>query len=129
MYDCVFTAGGSCEQQKGWSVVAAFKHYWMPTVSSAVYGSYTQINYSQNALAGFGGAVGVTNLKTARLGTNLVWTPIKGFDIGGEFMWVNVAQTRPVGLAPDNVLKSVGLPSWRGSNNEYEGRVRVQRSF
>jgi hypothetical protein len=129
MYDCVFTASGSCEQQKGWSVVAAFKHYWIPTVSSAVYGSYAQVNYSQNALNGFGGAVGVTNLKTSRLGTNLVWTPIKGFDIGTEFMWVNVTQNRPAGLAPDFVLKSIGLPSWRGSNNEYEGRVRVQRAF
>ncbi|SFK09814.1 porin [Methylocapsa palsarum] len=129
MYDCIFTASGSCEQQKGWNVVAAFKHYWIPTVSSAVYGSYTEVNYSQNALAGFGGAVGVSNLKTARIGTNLVWTPIKGFDIGGEFMYVNVTQSRPVGLAPDKALNLQGLPSWRGTNNEYEGRVRVQRAF
>jgi hypothetical protein len=129
LYDCIFTASGSCEQQTGWAVVAAYKHYWLPTLASAVYGSYTEINYSNNALAGFGGAVGVSNLKTARVGTNLVWTPIKGFDIGAEFMYVNVQQTRPVGLASDTVLNTVGLPSWRGSNNEYEGRVRVQRAF
>ena len=129
MYDCVFTASGVCEQQTGWSVVAAYKHYWIPTLASAIFGSYTQINYSQNALNGFGGAVGVPNLKTARVGTNLVWTPVKGFDIGAEFMYVNVQQTRPVGLASDTVLNTVGLPSWRGSNNEYEGRVRVQRAF
>ena len=129
MYDCVFTASGVCEQQTGWSVVAAYKHYWIPTLASALFGSYTQVNYSQNALNGFGGAVGVPNLKTARVGTNLVWTPVKGFDIGAEFMYVNVQQTRPVGLASDSVLNAVGLPSWRGSNNEYEGRVRVQRAF
>ncbi|MGO9674030.1 MAG: porin [Methylocella sp.] len=129
MYDCIFTASGVCEQQTGWSVVAAYKHYWIPTLASAIFGSYAQINYSQNALSGFGGAVGVSNLKTARVGTNLVWTPIKGFDIGAEFMYVNVSQTRPVGLAPDTALNTVGLPSWRGSNNEYEGRVRVQRAF
>ena len=85
--------------------------------------------YSNNALAGFGGAVGVSNLKAARVGTNLVWTPIKGFDIGAEFMYVNATQTRPVGLAPDAVLNNQGLPSWRGSENEYEGRIRVQRAF
>ncbi len=129
LYDCVFTASGTCEQQTGWSVVAAYKHYWIPTLASAVFGSYTQINYSDNALSGFGGAVGASNLKATRVGTNLVWTPIKGFDIGAEFMYVNATQTRPVGLAPDSVLNNNGLPSWRGTNNEYEGRVRVQRAF
>ncbi len=127
--DCVFTLSGSCEEQSGWGVTAAYKHYWLPTLASAIYGSYLQINYSNNALAGYGGAVGVSNLKTARVGTNLVWTPVKGFDIGAEFMYVNVSTTRPAGLAPNNVLTSVGLPSYRGSENEYEGRIRVQRAF
>ncbi len=127
--DCVFTLSGACEQQSGWGVTAAYKHYWIPTLASAVYGSYLQINYSNNALAGFGGAVGVSNLKTGRVGTNLVWTPIKGFDIGAEFMYVNVTTSRPAGLAPDAVLKSVGLPGYKGSENEYEGRIRVQRAF
>ena len=68
-------------------------------------------------------------LKPTRIGTNLVWTPIKGFDIGAEFMYVNVTQSRPVGLASDAALNSVGLPSWRGTENEYEGRVRIQRAF
>ncbi|ACK49705.1 porin [Methylocella silvestris BL2] len=129
IYDCVFTFSGACEQQSGWSIVGAYKHYWLPSLASAVYGSYTQINYSNNALAGFGGAVGVANLKGTRVGTNLVWTPVKGFDIGAEFMYVNSTQSRPVGLATDAVLTSVGLPAYRGSTNEYEGRLRVQRAF
>ncbi len=129
LYDCIFTLSGACEQQSGWSIVAAYKHYWIPTLASAIFGSFTQINYSNNALAGFGGAVGMSNLKATRVGTNLVWTPIKGFDIGAEFMYVNASQSRPVGLAPDSALTSVGLPAFRGSQNEYEGRVRVQRAF
>jgi len=44
-------------------------------------------------------------------------------------MYVNVSTTRPAGLAPNSVLNSVGLPSYRGTTNEYEGRVRVQRAF
>jgi hypothetical protein len=127
--DCVFTLSGVCERQSGWGVTAAYKHYWLPTLASAIYGSYLEINYSNNALAGFGGAVGVSNLKTGRAGANLVWTPIKGFDIGAEFMYVNVTTTRPAGLAPDAVLKSVGLPGYKGTENEYEGRVRIQRAF
>ena len=38
--------------------------------------------YPAGALAGFGGAVGVSNLKETRVGINLVWTPLEGFDIG-----------------------------------------------
>jgi hypothetical protein len=77
--DCVFTGSGACEQQWGWDITGAYKHYWLPVLSSAVYGSYLEMHYPADALAGFGGAVGVSNLKEARVGTNLVWTPLKGF--------------------------------------------------
>ncbi|VTZ27441.1 Porin [Methylocella tundrae] len=129
LYDCIFTLSGICEQQSGFSVTGAYKHYWLPTLASAFFGSFAAINYSNNALAGFGGAVGAANLTNTRVGANLVWTPIKGFDVGAEFMYVNVSQSRPAGLAPDSVLNSVGLPGFKGSENEYEGRVRVQRAF
>jgi hypothetical protein len=129
MYDCIFTLSGHCERQTGWSVIAVYKHYWLPTLASAIFGGYAQINYSNNAIAGYGGAVGVSNLKNARIGTNLVWTPVKGFDIGAEFQYVNVTQSRPVGLASDAFLGSKGLPAWLGNENQYEGRIRVQRAF
>jgi Porin subfamily len=135
--DCVFTSSVpgtfpgsvSCEQQTGWDITGAYKHYWIPTLASAIYGSYMAVNYPGDALAGFGGAVGISNIKESRVGTNLVWTPLKGFDIGAEFMYVHVNQSRPVGLAPDAVLNAVGLPSFQPNNNQYEGRLRVQRAF
>jgi hypothetical protein len=135
--DCVFTSSVpgtfpgsvSCEQQSGWDITGAYKHYWIPTLASAVYGSYMAVNYPGNALAGFGGAVGISNIKEGRVGTNLVWTPLKGFDIGAEFMYVHINQSRPVGLASDLVLNAVGLPSFQPNNNQYEGRIRVQRAF
>lgn len=127
--DCVFTASGSCEQQWGWDVTGAYKHYWIPTLSSAIFGSFLQTNYSANALAGLGGAVGVANLKELRMGSNLVWTPIRGFDIGAEFMYAHLNQTRPVGLAPDATLNAAGLPSFKANSSEYEGRLRLQRAF
>ncbi|MGA9487477.1 MAG: porin, partial [Methylocella sp.] len=127
--DCVFTGSGSCEQQSGWDITGAYKHYWLPTLASAVYGSYMEVHYSGDALAGFGGGVGVSNIKEGRIGTNLVWTPLKGFDIGAEFMYVHLNQTRPAGLAPDAVLNAAGLPSFQANTNQYEGRLRVQRAF
>ncbi len=74
--DCVFTGSGACEQQSGWNITGAYKHYWLPILSSAVFGSYLEVHYPANALAGFGGAVGVSNLKETRIGTNR-WTPLR----------------------------------------------------
>ncbi len=127
--DCVFTGTGACEQQWGWDITGAYKHYWLPILSSAIYGSYLEVHYPANALAGLGGAVGVSNLKETRVGTNLVWTPLKGFDVGAEFMYLHLNQTRPTGLAPNPALNAQGLPSFSANTNVYEGRLRVQRAF
>jgi len=135
--DCVFTSttfnastgSVSCQQQWGWDITGAYKHYWIPTLASAVYGSYLEEHFPGDALAGFGGAVGVSNLKEGRVGTNLVWTPLKGFDIGAEFSYVHLNQTRPAGLASDALLNESGLPSFQANTNQYEGRLRVQRAF
>jgi len=127
--DCVFTGSGACEQQWGWDITGAYRHYWIPSLSSSVFGSYMEVHYPADALNGFGGAVGVSNLKEGRVGTNLVWTPLKGFDIGAEFTYVHLNETRPVGLAPNSVLNVDGLPAFQSNNNQYEGRLRVQRAF
>ena len=128
--DCVFTGSGACEQQWGWDITGAYQ----VTIGSRpwlrrVFGSYMEVHYSGDALTGFGGAVGVSNLKEGRVGTNLVWTPLKGFDVGAEFMYVHLNETRPVGLAPNAVLNANGLPAFQSNNNQYEGRLRVQRAF
>jgi Porin subfamily len=117
--DCVFTASGICEQQWGWDITGAYKHYWLPILSSAIYGSYLEVHYPADALAGFGGGVG----------TNLVWTPLKGFDLGAESMYVHL-KTRPVGLASDKTLTANGLPASQPNHNQSEGRLRIiQRAF
>lgn len=127
--DCVFTGSGSCERQWGWAFVGAYKHYWIPSLSSSLFTSYLETHYSANALNGLGGAVGVANAKETRVGTNLIWTPLRGFDIGGEFAYINLTQTRPAGLASDTALVAAGLPAFKPSVNTYETRIRVQRAF
>jgi Porin subfamily len=135
--DCVFTSNTfnaftgsvSCQQQWGWDITGAYKHYWIPTLASAVYGSYMEVHYPGDALAGFGGAVGISNLKEGRVGTNLVWTPLKGFDIGAEFTYVHLNESRPAGLASNAVLNAAGLPAFQANTNQYEGRLRLQRAF
>lgn len=129
-FDCIWTAAAHCDKSIGWVGLAAFKHYWTPTLSSGVYGSLMELYYSPSAIADFGGGVGAVNTTEYRVGSNLVWTPIKNFDLGGELMYLrDNHHSRPVGLAPDIALWSVGLPSWKGANATVEGRLRIQRSF
>lgn len=140
--DCVFTYQGTCDKSSAFSVIAALKHYWTPTISSAFFGNYYQVTYSQAARTPinpfFGGAAagagafatqGLTNFRDVRIGTNLVWTPVKNFDIGAEFTYIRYMTPRPFGLAPDLVLQSVGLPRFEGTNNQYLGAIRMIRAF
>lgn len=130
--DCVWTGSLQCEKQWGFDVTGAFRHHWTPNLASSLVGSYQEVHYSANALAGYGGAVGVSNLKELRVGTNLLWIPVRGFMIGAEFMYLNLNQTRPYGLAPDygpNSLSAAGLPTFQGNQSEYEGRLRILRAF
>ncbi|QXX73579.1 Porin Omp2b [Methylovirgula sp. HY1] len=134
--DCVYTgvtaATAHCSKPWGFAFTGAFKHYWTPTLSSAVFGSYLSTNYDASALAGLGGAVGVADTKETRIGGSLVWTPIKGLDIGTEFMYLHLSESTPAGLAPNygaTSLGAAGVPTFKNNSNEYEGRIRVQRAF
>lgn len=88
-YDCVFAAvNGKCQLGTSYSITGAFKHYWTPTVSQALVASYYVHSYP--------GALGVApvanaiapKFKELRVGTNVFWTPVKGFDIGAELMYM-----------------------------------------
>jgi hypothetical protein len=127
--DCTWTATGRCEQQWGFAFTGAFKHYWTPNLSSALFGSYMGQHYGFDALAGLGGAIGPSNLKEGRTGTNLIWSPILGLDIGGEFMYERLSMSTPAGMAPAPALNAAGLPSFKANQDLFEGRIRLERAF
>jgi hypothetical protein len=132
--DCVITYGGSCDMQQALAVTAALKHYWSPTVSSGFGGSFMRVTYSGNSLTPINWVTGVanggiTNYTEGRVFANLVWTPVKGFDIGGEVMWIRGVTSRPFGLANDLTLVASGLPAWKSVNDAYYGKIRMIRAF
>ena len=140
--DCVFNYTGSCDLSRGFAFVAALKHYWTPTVSSGFFGGYYQVTYSAASTtpvnpftaSGIGGSgslftSGINNYRTFRLGTNLVWTPIKNFDIGAELTYARYMSGRQFGLAPDFILRTLGLPAYQGTTSQYIGAIRMIRAF
>jgi hypothetical protein len=128
--DCVWTPLNKCEKQQGAALVAAFKHYWLPTWSSGFYGSLMAVRYNADVnTPTLGNVLGVPNYKELRAGANLVWTPVTGFDIGAEFMYTRGITDKPFGMANDIFLVLQGLPTFSSTSNVYEGRLRVQRAF
>ena len=120
-YDCIvnLSVGTGCQQQKGWAITAALQHYWTPTVSQAIYGSYMKTEYGAASLA----TLMTSDWKEVRVGTNLVWSPVKGFGIGAELMYAHLTQSNPF-IAP---------AYWATFQNKkehvLETRIRVQRAF
>ncbi len=48
--DGVFVNGGQFELTTTWSAGAGYEHFWLPNVSTAVYGTYTAVRYNDNVI-------------------------------------------------------------------------------
>ncbi|MFN3670458.1 MAG: hypothetical protein ACK4VM_00960, partial [Bosea sp. (in: a-proteobacteria)] len=86
----------------------------------AVYGSYSELDYGSRVSIG-----GFTNQdpKEFRIGSNLIWSPVSGLDIGVEVLYAKAevknriqAAGRPVGV----LIKS---------DDALSARLRIQRDF
>jgi hypothetical protein len=105
---------GDLSKARAWSVAGGLRHYWTPNLRQNVFGSYARFEYSAVAAN-----VGLFDFNEWRLGTNLIWSPVSGLDIGAEVIWAQ--------LDPRNALV---LPAGPGfSDSGWEGRLRIQRDF
>jgi porin-like protein len=50
MTDAVFVNGGQLELTTTWGTGAGYEHFWLPNVSTAWYGTYTQVRYSDTVI-------------------------------------------------------------------------------
>jgi hypothetical protein len=109
---------GNISATKAYAFTAALKHYWTPTVRSQFYGAYASLDYSP--LAANPAIGGLVDTRIYQLGSALVWSPVKDFDIGLEVMYHNIDPQGSVALP---------LGGTRGSEDAFEGRLRFQRDF
>ncbi len=122
----VFT--NELEKAKGFSIAAGFTHYWTPTVQTNLFGSYARIDYARIASAVdpvLGNVIGFPDVDEWRLGTNTIWTPVQGLDLGLELLYIHVD--------PKGRILTVGTPAapvrLTSEDSALEGRLRVQRDF
>ena len=84
-------------------------HYWSTQWRSSLAGSYAQMKFDRGVAAG--------DWKAGTLTANLVWSPVKKLDIGGEVVYVKNFKKADVGyIGPKD-------------DDAFIGRLRVQRDF
>lgn len=118
--------GGVLSQRltKGYALTAGLLHYWTPQIRQGVYGSYSRLEYSSSL---FAAPAGSTALKLDpsefRIGSNLIWSPVAGLDIGVEVLYAKVESR--------NVIPSLGTVAGTNikSDDSISGRLRIQRDF
>ncbi len=113
-------------ESKGFSVMAAFNHYFTPNFHDVIFGSYEQNTY--------GGAVkntdwtrgGIGDASEYRIGNQFLFDPVKNFEIGLEFDYVHIDQT----LAHDFGKVATAIPVGVAKNPDgFETRLRFERDF
>ena len=117
--DAFVLPSGKIGLNEAYGFYGAFRHYWIPTVYSSVYGDYVRIENPKSAqLIG----AGTDNAEIYQVGFNTIWTPVKDFQIGGEVLYTNL---RLFGLAT-----ITGLPGTAKANSDdVRGRFSIRRAF
>ena len=120
------TVGGvttlSQKLTKGYALTAGLLHYWTPSIRQGIYGSYAQLTYG-NLISTAPNLNLKLDPKEFRIGSNLIWSPVAGLDIGVEVLYAKVEVK--------NFVPALGTPTLRliKSDDSLSGRLRIQRDF
>jgi hypothetical protein len=111
---------------KSYGLLAAMLHYWTPNLRSGFGVGYTRVN-NPTVTAG---AIADFNLLVA--GANLIWSPVRQFDIGFEVNYTRLSgQAGQAGFGALPALQAcAAIPGGcRTSDDIWTFRVRLQRDF
>ena len=133
---------GDFKTNKAYGIAGGLNHNWSPTWQTNVFGSWMRFDAPGAAqfvvpvtaatlAAGTAGTVtGLVDFNEYRVGTNTIWTPVEGFQIGAEVLYIKVD---PRGRVAVPITTAAGDPTglFRSTASEdiWEGRLRIQRDF
>jgi hypothetical protein len=122
-------AFGNTKTSTGWSVVAALRHFWTPTLRSELVASYSELKlgYANAAAIPAGVLARPLDPKELIVAGNLIWSPVSGLDIGVEVLYTRTELKQAV-LAVNDAGARVG-PGTVKSDDAWAGRLRIQRDF
>ncbi len=125
-------AGGAARLGEAYSLLAALRAQWTPTLRQHIFAGYTNVSYGSagNAPAVPGGlptlasATGLRSFSKFEIGTNFQYTMAPGLNLGVEVVYQNVD---PRGSFTYTAANGTGRTA--SSQSAVEGRFRIQRDF
>ncbi len=133
---------GDFKTNKAYGVAGGINHNWTPTIQTNVFGSWMRFdapgaaqyvvpaNAATIASGTAGTTTGLVDFNEYRAGANVIWTPVEGFLIGVEALYIRVDSRSRVAVP---VTDASGGPTGGfrsiGSDDTWEGRIRIQRDF
>ncbi len=137
--DGVFNNTGH-DLTEGWSVLAAFRHFWTPALRSTLFGHYTKLEFGDSGNARMcttpvGGAGQITGVATcnfdfsvAQVGFNTIWSPVRNLDIGVEVLYTRLETHQGLVAIGATGTRPAGVYE-AGKQDTWSGGVRFQRNF
>ncbi len=124
---------------KAWAISGGFQHFWTPTLSSTIFGSYGQVDQpGVNPRSIFNP---VRDFTMWSVGVNTIWQPVRGLNIGVEGAYVafdpkgrilDTNKAAAPAAAAGNILVPIAnvlnSPT-KGSDGQFLGRLRITRDF
>lgn len=94
--DAFVLTNGRIGKNSAVGVFGAFRHYFIPEVYGSLFGAYLDIT---NPIQAERLGAGTDSARVFQVGGNLVWTPVKDFQIGAETLYSNLEyRSDPNGL-------------------------------
>ena len=91
--------GGQLQLTTAWAAGAGYEHFWLPNLSTTVYGTFSQIRYNDSVIASRGFCTNQTILASGTcdpgynlwvVGTHTDWYPVAGFRLAAEVTYTRV---------------------------------------
>jgi hypothetical protein len=133
---------GEFKTNKAYAIAGGLNHNWSPTWQTNVFGSWMRFDapgvaqytvpttVATLADGSAGTTTGLVDFDEYRVGANVIWTPVKEFLIGVEALYIRVDPRERVAVP---LTTAAGDPTGTfrstGSEDTWEGRLRVQRDF
>ena len=119
--DAFILPGNTIALQSAGGFFAGYQHYFSDEWHASVFGSYLQIHNPADAQLL---SAGVDNARVWDLGTDLTWSPKKGFEITGEVVYTNLALSGAATLTA--TPPGISTPA---NSNDWRTRLRLQYTF
>ncbi len=118
---------GGMDTTQAWSITGQFRHFWTPSLRSAVLAGYASVSAPDSAYASQNGFV---DFHLWQAGFNTTWSPVRNVDIAAEVVYSKVDGSQPYGYNLNTQHLAISKnQSYGGMVDTVSGGLRIMRTF